>query len=93
MGGDTMYDLGNQFRFDLDKSTANRECVFTGDRYRITVLTERVIRLEYNENGMFEDYPTEVIWYRNFKKPEFEVNETNRLLNIKTNYYELNYIF
>ena len=26
-----------------------------GDKYRITVLTDRLIRLEYSENGRFED--------------------------------------
>ena len=87
-----MYELGDQFKFDLNKSTANPECIFKGIKYRITVITERLVRLEYNENGMFEDYPTELIWYRNFPKPQFEVNETNRTITIKTKYFELNYI-
>ena len=46
-----MYELGDQFKFDLNKSTANKDCIFKGDRYRITILTERLVRLEYNENG------------------------------------------
>ena len=87
-----MYELGDQFKFDLNKSTANKECVFMGNKYRITVLTERLVRLEYSENGMFEDYPTELIWYRNFPKPEFIVNETNKVLNIKTRYFDLTYL-
>lgn len=87
-----MYDLGQHFRFDLNKSTANKECIFKGDNYRITVLTERLIRLEYNENQMFEDYPTELIWYRNFPKPEFVVRESSKVLNITTKYFELTYM-
>ena len=87
-----MYDLGQYFRFDLNKSTANKECVFKGDNYRITVLTERLIRLEYNENQMFEDYPTELIWYRNFPKPDFVIKESSKILNITTKYFELTYI-
>lgn len=87
-----MYELGDCFKFDLNKSTANPECIFKGDKYRITVLTERLVRLEYNENGMFEDYPTEHIWYRNFPKPEFTVNENNKILKIYTKYFELNYV-
>ena len=86
-----MYDLGEQFKFDLNKSTANKECVFVGNKYRITVLTERLVRLEYNENGMFENYPTEVIWYRNLPKPEFTVSETDSTLKIITKYFELFY--
>lgn len=86
-----MYDLGAQFKFDLNKSVANKECVFVGNKYRITVLTERLVRLEYNENGMFEDYPTELIWYRNLPKPEFTVSETDNTLKIITKYFELFY--
>ena len=77
-----MYDLGSQFKYDINKSTANPECVFRGDKYRITILTERLVRLEYNDNGYFEDYPTELIWYRNFAKPEFTVSETDKTLKI-----------
>lgn len=87
-----MYDLGDRFKFDLNMSTANKDCVFKGDRYRITVLTERLVRLEYNENGMFEDYPTELIWYRNFPKPEFKVEENNKIIKITTKYFELTYV-
>ena len=86
-----MYDLGQQFKFDLNKSMANKECVFKGNKYRITVLTERLIRLEYSENGVFEDYPTELVWYRNFPKPEFTVSETDQTLKIITKYFELYY--
>ena len=89
--GDTMYDLGEQFKFDLNKSMANSECVFKGNKYRITILTERVVRLEYNENGIFNDYPTELIWYRKFNKPEFTVSQTNTILKITTKYFELTY--
>ena len=52
-----MYEIGDIFKFDLTKSTANKDCVFKGDKYRITVLTERLLRLEYNEDGIFENYP------------------------------------
>ena len=86
-----MYELGEQFKFDLSKSIGNSECIFKGNKYRITILTERLIRLEYNDNGFFEDYPTERILYRNFPKPEFSVTENNKVLNIKTKYFELNY--
>lgn len=86
-----MYELGKHFNFDLNKSTANKDCIFKGDKYRITVLTERLLRLEYNENGMFEDYPTELIWYRNLPKPEFNVEEDNKTIKITTKYFELFY--
>lgn len=90
--GDIMYELGDNFKFNLEKSTPNKECVFQGNKYRITVLTERLVRLEYNENGVFENYSTELIWYRNFQKPEFTVRESNKTLNITTKYFDLMYV-
>lgn len=86
-----MYNLGEQFKFDYEKAKPNKECVFQGNKYRITVLTERLVRLEYDENGFFEDRPTELVWYRNLPKPEFKVNEDNRFLEITTKYFTLTY--
>lgn len=91
MRGDTVYDLGEQFKFDLNKAMANPETIFQGNKYRITILTDRLVRLEYSEQGVFNDYPTEIVWYRNFKKPNFTVEQNESVLNIKTKYFELNY--
>ena len=87
-----MYELGDNFKFDFSKAKANKECVFQGEKYRITVLTERLVRLEYNENGMFEDFPTELVWYRNFPKPDFTIKESNKIINISTKYFQLTYV-
>ena len=40
-----------------------------GNKYRITILTERLVRFEYNEAGSFEDRPTEFVKNRKFQKP------------------------
>ncbi len=87
-----MYDLGDQFKLDLNKALANPACVLSGDKYRITVLTERLIRLEYSEEGQFEDSPTELVWYRNFPKPEFNVINNQINLIIETKYFSLTYV-
>lgn len=86
-----MYNLGESFKFDLNKSMPNPESVIKGDKYRITVLTERLVRLEYNENGMFVDNPTKLIWYRNFEKPKFRFDQTSEYIKITTKYFELIY--
>ncbi len=86
-----MYNLGEQFKIDYEKAMSNEECVFRGKKYRFTVLSERTIRLEYSEEGIFEDRPTECILYRNFEKKEFEVKETEHRLEIKTLYFHLIY--
>lgn len=86
-----MYDLGDQFALDLSKAKADPACVFMGEKYRITVLTERLVRLEYSENGVFEDSPTELVMCRNFPKPEFTVADKKNELIIKTKYFALTY--
>ena len=86
-----MYDLGDQFALDLNKAIANPACVLKGDKYRITVLTERLVRLEYSAEGVFEDKPTELVWYRNLPKPKFNVINNKHNLVIETKYFSLTY--
>lgn len=86
-----MYDLGDQFKFDLKKSSANPESVFVGSKFRISILTERLIRLEYNPDGIFVDSPSLLAWYRNFPKPDFKVEEGEYSLAIETKYFRLLY--
>ena len=86
-----MYEFGSQFKFDLDNSTANHECVYQGKHYRITVLTERLIRLEYSKEGKFIDNPTALVLNRNFTKPKFVVRQDDKLFLLSTPYFELVY--
>lgn len=87
-----MYDLGDQFLVDYSKAKANKESIVKGDKYRITVLTERLIRLEYSEDGKFEDRPTSLVWYRNLPKPEYTLSINDGVIIIKTSEFTLKYI-
>ena len=40
---------------------ANRQNILQGDKYRITMLTEGLVRLEYSEDGIFEDRATQTV--------------------------------
>ena len=42
-----MYNLGEHFNMNLDRSKSNNKCIFKGEKYRITVLSERLVRLEH----------------------------------------------
>ncbi len=86
-----MYNLGSQFKFDLNLAKGNEEATVKGKNYRFTVLTESLIRLEYSETGEFEDRPSERVWYRRFKRPEFYVQSDSHFLEIKTRYFTLTY--
>ena len=63
--------------------------IIQGITYRISVLTERLLRLEYNETGHFEDRASQVVWNRAFPKVEFEVNETEEELELETSFLHM----
>ena len=41
--------------------------------YRVTVLTERLFRLEQSPNGKFRDEATQAVWYRNTAPQEYKL--------------------
>ena len=49
--------------------------VIQGKKFRITILSEILVRLEYSENGIFLDEPTEFARNRNFNLPKFNVQQ------------------
>ena len=65
--------------------------IFKGDFYRISVLTDKLIRLEYSKNGQFEDRHTQLIQNRDFGEVEVEATETPELLDINTKFFRLRY--
>ena len=86
-----MYNLGEQFKIGKN-SVANSKSVVKGDKYRFTVLTERLIRLEYSSDGVFEDRATERVFNRFMDIPKFDVMEDARVLTITTDYFKLFYV-
>lgn len=85
-----MGKLSERFQLGLD-GRCNPDCVVQGEKYRFTVLTAQMLRMEYAEDGVFEDRPTQVVWNRNFNKPEFTVTDQNGYLEIDTEYFHLVY--
>lgn len=79
------------FLVDYLNNKSNPKSIVKGKNYRFTILTERLVRLEYNSNGVFEDRPTELAWNRNFKECEFQIKEDKNYLQISTKYFTLEY--
>ncbi len=52
--------------------------------YRVTVLQNRLFRIEKNESKKFRDGATQCVWFRNFAKQSFTVTETETQLRIQT---------
>ena len=87
-----MYNLGEQFKLNMERALAKHANVTAGTKYRFTVLTPRIIRLEYSPSGIFTDAPTELVWYRDLPNAKFKVNESNTSLEIVTDYFKLIYV-
>ena len=71
--------------------TSNYKSMIKGDKYRITVLTPSLVRLEYSENGDFEDRATQSVINRDFSVPEFCVERNANGLVIETEKLKLCY--
>ena len=73
--GVKMHD--EHFKYDETLGISEEKATFKGQNYRITVLTERLLRLEYSEGGLFYDGLTDNVLNRKFPVPEFTVTTGN----------------
>lgn len=71
----------------------NPDAVILGPQVRFTVLTSRLIRLEYSLAGEFEDQPSQAFWSRRFEKPEFSAEVTKEAIRIESEHLRLEYRF
>ena len=85
-------DLDKRFRPNTANAKVNEQAVFVGPNYRISILSERLIRLEYNQNGSFSDALTTLVKNRKFNLTTFKVEQDERFLVITTKYFMLQYI-
>ncbi|HIU57321.1 MAG TPA: DUF5110 domain-containing protein [Candidatus Ornithomonoglobus merdipullorum] len=82
--------INERYRYKT-RPECNEAAVVKGDKYRFTVLTPALIRLEYSENGCFEDRATQLAVNRFFDVPDFHVIENDGCLRIRTDCMELVY--
>jgi alpha-glucosidase (family GH31 glycosyl hydrolase) len=72
--------LPDHFKLDV-RPRANPAAIVTAPHARFTVLTSRLLRLEYSPIDHFEDRASQVFWYRAQPVPEFTVErEADRVV-------------
>lgn len=76
---------------DYSNALATPENVIKGEKYRFTVLTPRLIRMEYSEDGTFEDHLTTLVLNRKTAAVEYTKKEDKKYLEITTSYFRLTY--
>lgn len=84
-------DFATRFKINYTDAVSKEASIYKGTKYRITVLSEILVRLEYSESGTFEDRPTELARFRAFDTPSVSVTEDSKHLILKTAYFELSY--
>lgn len=62
-------------------SKSNEKQIVKGDGWRITVLTDRLLRVE---TGEFCDEATQCVWYRDFGDANFAAKRDGNTIEIKT---------
>jgi len=71
-----------------EKKTKN---IIEGDTYRFTVITNKLLRMEYCEDGLFEDRPTQIVKNRDLGDVSYELKETSHMIEIITDSFHVRY--
>ena len=87
-----MVNANNYYVTDKSKLISDQSSYITGKKYRFTVLSPRLIRLEYNAEGVFEDRATSIVINRAFPKVQYSVTESDTLIQIDTGVFTLTYV-
>jgi putative sterol carrier protein len=82
----TIYTESFPIRF---RPVARPEAIITGPGVRFTVLTSRLIRIEYSSTDTFEDRPSQAFWYREQPVPDYEVRREGGRIQIETQHLNL----
>ena len=86
-----MANVSNYYVVDRNKLVSEKESYIIGKKYRFTVLSPRLIRLEYNKEGIFEDRPTSRVINRKFPRTQYAITESDTLVQIDTGVFTLTY--
>ncbi len=70
---------------------ADPRAVVAGKNFRFTVLSDRLIRLEFSRSGQFEDRPSQAFWRRQQPVPEFSQATSNGWIGVETSALNLRY--
>jgi alpha-glucosidase (family GH31 glycosyl hydrolase) len=73
------------------KPVANPGAIVQVPNVRFTILTDRIIRIEFSRENLFEDRPSQVFWYRDQPVPSFKNSTTDKVVEIETDYLHLIY--
>ncbi len=77
-----MSELNKHLLIDI-KDSENNNCKIFG-AVRISVLTNKMIRVEVSESGNFNDLPTQKVWHRAFDIVQYDIADMGKNIEVKT---------
>lgn len=83
-------DILPQFKVQMEPVADPKSVVLTGNA-RFTVITSRLIRMEYDPAGRFEDRASQSFWFRKQPVPQYAVQRDADRLEIDTEHLHLTY--
>ena len=87
----TAFTAGAASTSDADPRASEQAVVVAGNA-RFTVLTPQLIRMEWSEDGVFEDRASLTFINRNLPVPEFKVKKSGKKVTVKTSAVTLTYV-
>lgn len=77
--------MKDQTRFIFEtRPLALTQNMLSGSKYRFTILTPSLIRMEYSKQGVFEDRASQSVFFRDFPENKFSTECSDGLLKIET---------
>ena len=67
-----------------------KNCI-CGKNYRITLLTDKLVRLEYSADGVWEDRPSQTVWHRDFPPVNYTVQRKKEGIVVRTSRLQILY--
>ena len=63
---------------------APKESIFIKNNCRFTVLTSRLLRVEYDKDGIFTDEMTQAVLSRDFETPVYKIKQEGSVITVAT---------
>ena len=87
-----MNTLGNYKYPEFTSGISIKDNIILGKKYRITILSDRLVRLEYSDSGNFIDNPSQRVIFRKFPKVNFSVTQSETLIQIIGSVFTIDYV-
>ena len=87
-----MNNVSNYYIDNKNNLISDKDSYIVGDKYRFTILSPSLVRMEYSEDGVFTDNATSRVINRRFPKCEYSVSESSTLIQITTSVYTITYV-